>query len=760
MPKSMSLSDLAKNSKSVAPPQHKPMQDVVMEGDDIEDNVMKEPPKEIKASDKVITPQQPQGGKRKSNDNLTPRPGGGQATVKRINPSGIIANEVAAGKIKPKEEKVEDAPVIADAFKAMKERIDRSKHDIETIMMPIVMQNAQEIAMENQMEQEKAAETVAEQQVQKAETQHSAMSGEVSPFDLDPADFAELNEDNPNAYKPSRPVTFKAIDPSEREYDFEMPEKTEEQISKVESKGGMNMDATNVTMPVVSEEPESSQPIALPTQEELDAMVRDSEPLPEEVPSVDVVPAQTESESEHADTTIPEDEVVMPVVEEEETPKKSEPRVEETVRQAAEKTTLEKKSEQIKPVLNGNEMSTKNFHIESEDSPKIEKGKPSIKNDTLIDMDGNQVSIAKAMEDLDRTASGETADDDNPETQEEVLAKFRKMFEHTKIIKDPVDLSTYHIRKKPVGSAYILNNIQNSMTVKKADWALYHTHRAERYIECIGPELDNLRKTMSASNNINSVIATLRFIYDHVDDASKPDFDSWCRIHRVEDLNSQYFGIYRATYNDTNLIPRTCTNPKCKKTSLIETNIDDMVVYGGPDDDHDAIKKEFMAIYKGDTTTPYNAFKATLIQISDQFALAYTPSSLYSTFIQYSTLQENFTSKYSDLLDMLAHIDTFFFIDRNTGELVPIEIKEYPDNLTKTIMSRIQTFHGILNTLTTDQYNALNAKMDRVVQTPKITYRFPKVICPECGKEIPEAPVDGMLEMLFMRAQLARIKSL
>ena len=53
MPKSMSLSDLAKNSKSVAPPQHKPMQDVVMEGDDIEDNVMKEPPKEIKASDKV-----------------------------------------------------------------------------------------------------------------------------------------------------------------------------------------------------------------------------------------------------------------------------------------------------------------------------------------------------------------------------------------------------------------------------------------------------------------------------------------------------------------------------------------------------------------------------------------------------------------------------------------------------------------------------------------------------------------------------------
>ena len=249
----------------------------------------------------------------------------------------------------------------------------------------------------------------------------------------------------------------------------------------------------------------------------------------------------------------------------------------------------------------------------------------------------------------------------------------------------------------------------------------------------------------------------MQFIYDHVEDAAKPPFEEWCRLYRTEDINSGYFGIYKANYSDTNLIARTC--PHCKKTSLIDTNIDDMVIYGLEDDNHDKIKEQFMNILRGDTTSASNSFRATLTQISDNFAVSYSPASIYSTFIQYSTLKDSFMTKYADLLDMLAHIDTFFYIDKNTQELVPIVIKEYPNKLDKTIMSRIQTFHAILKTLSLDQYNAFNEKMDNVIKPSKINYRFPKAICPECGKEIPEEPIDSMLSMLFMRAQLARIKS-
>ena len=733
MAKQMSLSDLAKNAKSVTPPQHnEAVEDVLTEEEDIKETVMEERPQQITASANVVTPQTQQSSKpnapHKSNDTF----GRHSGNKKVVNASNIIAAGIKAGKIQPKkEEPVEDSPILTEAFKSMKDRIERSKSDIENIMMPIVMQNAQEMAMEEQMAEDEKSTQEVDNHIDEVEDR--PMSKDTSPFGVDPDDFSELDDNSSVKEMPKVSASMQAIDPSEREYDYETPI---DEKSNTESKVEEEMEDETM-MPTVSESPNTEVPIQLPTQEELDNMgIENEEPKPE--------PKKTEP----VNVEKPKLSIVPPMNEEEETPK-------------VEKTVLESK-EPISTPKPEVEKRTTDFHIESEDAPKVEMGKrPVMKNDTIVDMDGNQVSIAKAMEELDRGDNAAVGgDDDIPETREEIEAKFRKMFENTKIIRDPVDLSKFKIRKKPVGSAYILNDIQNKRNVKKADWGLYYTHRAERYYECAGPELDNLRKTMGASNNINSVIASIRFIYDHVDDANKPDFDSWCKIHRTEDLNSQYFGIYRATYNDTNLIARTCVNPKCKKTSLIETNIDDMVVYGQPNDDHDAIKKEFISICNGDTTTEVNPFKATLMQISDDFAVAYTPASLYTTFIQYSTLKDTFTAKYSDLLEMLAHVDTFFYIDRHSGEIIPIAIKEYPDNLTKTVMSRIQTFSGILNTLTLDQYNAFNEKMDRVLQPAKINYRFPKVICPECGKEIPEAPIDGMLQMLFMRAQLARIKSL
>jgi hypothetical protein len=92
-------------------------------------------------------------------------------------------------------------------------------------------------------------------------------------------------------------------------------------------------------------------------------------------------------------------------------------------------------------------------------------------------------------------------------------------------------------------------------------------------------------------------------------------------------------------------------------------------------------------------------------------------------------------------------------------ELVPIGFKEYPGSISKTIMSKLKLYTEILKTLTNDQYTILTNKLSSIIESSKISYIFPKTTCPECGSEIPEAPVESMLQVLFMRAQSIQAKN-
>ena len=396
------------------------------------------------------------------------------------------------------------------------------------------------------------------------------------------------------------------------------------------------------------------------------------------------------------------------------------------------------------------------------EEPKKEEKKSDKESRLVVNedfMDSDQGSLDELMKDLDLEDSMNIVDDED-ETPEEIREKFKETLKDMKITSDPIDFNKFKIRKQAVNSNFVLSTLKNNRTVKKADWALYHTKKSVTFLECSGPELDTLRKNISTANGVNGVITSLRFVYDHIEDANKPSFEQWTKLIRTEDIESMYYGIYRACYSNSNLIARVCSSDLCKKTSLIDTNIDDMVVYGEDTDNRDKIKEEFNNILSKDTTTESNSFESTLMQISDNIVISYSLATLYSTFIQFATLSETITNQYGDLLNVLAYIDGFFSIDRNTMELVPIDIKEYPGHLNKTIINRLKVFTGILKSLTNDQYNVMMAKLSNIIQNPKITYVYPKVTCPECGAEIEQEPVDSMLNLLFTRAQLAQIKSL
>lgn len=409
----------------------------------------------------------------------------------------------------------------------------------------------------------------------------------------------------------------------------------------------------------------------------------------------------------------------------------------------------------VEPVIE----KTYTVHNDEEKKPekKEKKTVPQKDTNTVIEENSGEDDLDALMKDLEKEESKLDIEDDNEDTAEEIRARFKESLESVKIARDPIDLSKFKIRKTAVSSATVLSNVSaRPQTLKRADWALFYTGRSMTFVESRGPELDALRKTISNSNGVNAVIASLKFIYDHTADANKPTFEAWCKLIRTEDIESLYFGLYRACYADANLVARACIGDKgCKRTSLIDTDINAMVKF-----EDDETKEKFYSILNKDSTTESFKVESELIQISDDFVLSYTMPTLFSTFIQYATLKPEVTEKYSDILNTMAYIDGFFSIDRQSQELVPISVKEFPNNINRTVLSKLKLYTDILKTLSVDQYNILNAKLNNIIQTSKVTYVYPEATCPECGTTIEEENIESVLNLLFTRAQLVQIKSL
>ena len=375
------------------------------------------------------------------------------------------------------------------------------------------------------------------------------------------------------------------------------------------------------------------------------------------------------------------------------------------------------------------------------------------KEDTSDESDN--VSFDDMIKDLNLDEE-ENVIDTEEETTEELRERFKASLQGVEITRNAIDLTKFQIAKEPVSSAVALSVISGASHKKRCDHPLLHSRRNMTFEECSGPELDALRKTINNSNGVNGVIASLRFVYNHNIDANKKSFETWCKSIRTEDIESLYFGMYKACYGDTNLVARSDSTEKgCNKTSLIDTPINDMIKLKD-----DEARKLYDNLMSQDTTNPGGKIKSQTMVVSDDIVISYSDPTLFSTFIQYASLKPEITKKYSDQLNTMAYIDGFFRIDYANNQLIPIAIKEYPNNINKTVMSKLKTYIDILKTLSNDQYNVMIGKLDNIIGESKISYIYPETICPECGNTIPEESVDSMLNLLFTRAQLVQVKSL
>lgn len=381
-------------------------------------------------------------------------------------------------------------------------------------------------------------------------------------------------------------------------------------------------------------------------------------------------------------------------------------------------------------------------------------------DDEINNIDSLLGDLEDGMGESDEDLELDSEEDVEAETVDEIRERLKKQASKLKSTSGKADTSQFKIRKKAISSSSLLSRMSKVKTQKTADWPLLATGRCHTFSEVSGPELEALQKTIQSSNSLNGIIASLRLIYNHIVDDNKPGFEKWCKLTKYEDLESLYFGLYKACYGDVNLIGRSCIKDEndehdmhCNKTSVIDTPIDSMYKI----EDEEA-KELFNKLLQQDTTTSKTTIDSEIFNISDDFAIAYSDPTLYTTLIQFSSLSEKLIQKHEAMLNTMAYIDGFYYIDYETKEYVPIEYKIYPDNLNKTIMSKLKVYIEICKLITSDQYDTMVTKITtNADKESKITYVLPEAVCPECGATIPEEPAGNMLELLFTHRQLTAI---
>lgn len=358
---------------------------------------------------------------------------------------------------------------------------------------------------------------------------------------------------------------------------------------------------------------------------------------------------------------------------------------------------------------------------------------PNIPNDALFDDDDS------------------SEDEDDAKVEEMINDLKSQIKERIQPIKNKLDLSKFTIAKKSVSLQKVMKlAVQDQQHV--ADWVMYSAKRPVSFIGLSGPEILKLNPENSTRNRVNTFREMYRIIFDHIEDANKPTFETWLKQTHFSDLNHIYFGLYMATFGGSNFVNYSC--PKCNKVFIKDIDFKDMVDYAS-----DEVKEKVRNILTGDTTSPSDdSYQVDMVQISDKYVFGLTTPSIWSVIIETGSLSDQFLEKHADLIDMVSYIDSIYLIDEANSTLIPVDTKPDPNDQAKTTARRIKAFYDIIRTLDTDEFYNLRATIQSYDKgSDDISYKIPGCTCPDCAAEIPANTDIGPDSMLFTRHQLVAI---
>ena len=340
--------------------------------------------------------------------------------------------------------------------------------------------------------------------------------------------------------------------------------------------------------------------------------------------------------------------------------------------------------------------------------------------------------------------------------QKEQLEKLKTLVrQKIRPVSKAFDISSFSISKRP--AANVISTPRDKGN-KVADWVLMSSNKPIYMRRFSGTELERLGNGGKGRSRLNRTLDTWQLIYDHIVDPHKPDtLENWAKATSFLDIDHIYMAIYRANFEGSNFIPYNCTNRKCKEKVFLSDNFDimDMCKFADKKD-----KARFNSILGSETSPASELYSTEVVPVSDDYAFVFREPSIYNIIFESAVLDEEFVEKFGELISICTYIDNIYYINKQTMELQPVVSNTYANNMKKTVKSKIIKFSKIINTLDSDQYNAVYAYMNKINEAGEaLTYQLPEVNCPACKTVIPAKPQEAQA-LVFTRHQLAALATL
>lgn len=385
---------------------------------------------------------------------------------------------------------------------------------------------------------------------------------------------------------------------------------------------------------------------------------------------------------------------------------------------------------------------------------------PATPVDSVTDAITNKPNALDNISDLDlQEFLDEETDELTDDEKEEIKERQRKFREEVNeklnipMTVDKKGIAKFRIATKPVSVNKVLK--ANLNKIHTATWALPNSGRLATYSALSGEEIENLNPDAHDSNMSTDMANRLVFntLFSHLVDPNKPEtMEEWLRTINWFDINDIYFGIYLATFKDSNFVAYTCDDNKCRNIFLEDVNIKDMIKYA--DDKAEAKYKDLL--HSGIDATP-STIPEDIVPISPQYAIGFRAPSVYDIIFGASSLDARFRAKYATTIGNISYMANVYYIKGET--LFPVDCKPVANDPAKTMRNRIVVYYNILKTLSSDQYSIVTRTINDINNANRVmaTFHYPDSKCKKCGKEIKRAQTDmNPLTMLFIRHQLVQ----
>lgn len=407
--------------------------------------------------------------------------------------------------------------------------------------------------------------------------------------------------------------------------------------------------------------------------------------------------------------------------------------------------------------------------LQAEEASISEKEKP-VQEDEVVDNEIDELDNGVITDDefdidleLDDDEDDETPTENNKEIEEAELKQARQEYSdliaNTVKITKGIDLGTFKIRKTPISITKALAQTTPKVveTETVASWVLPETKNVFTMSGLTGQEIASIDPEENRMTALEFYRNKFSIIYNHIKGEKPSSLEAWMKTIYAGDYAHLIFGVYRATFGNSNHIAMQCANTAkdkdgknvCGKVFMYTPDIESMINH--KTEKSKALFKELML--RGDGIYS-DEVEANLVQISDNYVVALKRPSLYTIFIENSIFSEAERQKHTKLLATTSYIDSIYLINTETQSLIPIDLKPDPNSIANTVKRKLAAYIKIFKQLTPDQYSYLRvvvAKIDS--DEPESEYVLPDAVCPHCGTIVKSTP-HSPLNMLFTRHRL------